>query len=175
MKWKRVSKGYINEPISDYLVKIFEEEIAKGYDLTVCIGTDSKRTDNSYKFATAIIVKITENIGKDKFNKDIFKGRGGIIIGSTYYDNSLKNGKEGVKERMMREVSKTIEVAYEIAPVLDLYNVKLEVHADVNPDVKWESNKALSEAVGYMLGMGYDFKVKPDAWASSTCADKLCK
>lgn len=175
MKWKRVSKGYIDEPISDYLAKIFEEEIDKGYDLTVCIGTDSKRNGGAYKFATAIIIKVTENIGKDKFNKDIHQGRGGIVIGSTYYDNSLKKGREGVKERMMREVSKTIEVAYEIAPILDLYGVKLEVHADVNPDVKWESNKALNEAVGYMLGMGYDFKVKPDAWASSSAADKLCK
>jgi len=75
---------------------------------------------------------------------------------------------------MMKEVSKTIEVACEISPLLDLYDIKLEIHADINPDVKFDSNKALSEAVGYMLGMGYDFKVKPDAWAASKGADKLC-
>lgn len=174
MKWKRISKGYIEEPLLDYLAKIFDEEISKGYKLTVCVGTDSKRSGGAYKFATAIIIKVSEDIGKDKFGRTINQGKGGIVIGSTYYDASLKKGKEGVKERMMREVSKTIEVAYEIAPLLDLYNVKLEVHADVNPDVKWESNKALNEAVGYMLGMGYDFKVKPNAWAASSGADKLC-
>ena len=57
---------------------------------------------------------------------------------------------------------------------LDLYDIKLEVHADINPDVKFDSNKALSEAVGYMLGMGYDFKVKPSAFAASNVADRLC-
>jgi predicted RNase H-related nuclease YkuK (DUF458 family) len=174
MRWKRISKGYIEEPLLDYLSKIFDEEMGNGYDLTVCVGTDSKRSGGGYKFATAIIIKVSENIGKDKFGRAINQGKGGIVIGSTYFDTSLKRGKEGVKERMMREVSKTIEVAYEISPLLDLYNIKLEVHADVNPDVKWESNKALNEAVGYMLGMGYDFKVKPNAWASSSAADKLC-
>ncbi len=174
MEWKRVSKGYIEEPLLDYLAKVFDEEKTKGYDLTVCIGTDSKRNGTGYKFATAIIIRLTENIGNDKFGRAINQGRGGIVIGSTYYDSTLKNGKEGVKERMMREVSKTIEVAYQISPLLDSYGVKLEVHADVNPDIRWESNKALSEAVGYMLGMGYDFKVKPNAHAATNVADKLC-
>jgi predicted RNase H-related nuclease YkuK (DUF458 family) len=175
MKWKRVSKGLINEPLEDYLVKIFEDEIAKGYDLTVCIGTDSKRRGGGYQFATALIIKITENIGKDKFGRPINQGRGGIVMGANYFDPTLKKGKEGVKERMLIEVAKTIEVAYQIAPLLDLYGVKLEIHADVNPDVRWESNKAFSEAVGYMVGMGYDFKVKPDAFAASSGADKLLR
>ena len=95
-------------------------------------------------------------------------------MGANYFDQTLKRGKDGVKERMLIEVAKTIEVAYEISPLLDLYGVKLEIHADVNPDIKWESNKAFSEAVGYMIGMGYDFKVKPDAFAASSGADKLC-
>jgi hypothetical protein len=75
---------------------------------------------------------------------------------------------------MVFEVGKSIEVSYEIAPLLDLYEIKLEVHADINPDPKHESNKALQQAVGYILGMGYDFKVKPEAYASSHVADKLC-
>ena len=33
MKWKRVSKGFINEPIVEYLEKIFDEEMAKGYGI----------------------------------------------------------------------------------------------------------------------------------------------
>jgi len=79
-----------------------------------------------------------------------------------------------INERMVREVAKSVEVAYEIFDLVDLYDFNLEIHADINPDPKWKSNKALSEAVGYILGMGYDFKIKPDAWASSQAADKLC-
>ena len=175
MKWKRVSKGFINEPLEDYLIKILEEEMNNRYDLTRRIGTDSKRRNGGYQFATALILKITENIGNDRFGRPIHQGRGGIVMGANYFDQTLKKGKDGVKERMLIEVAKTIEVAYDISPLLDLYGVKLEIHADVNPDIKWESNKAFSEAVGYMMGMGYDFKVKPDAFAASSGADKLLR
>ena len=74
---------------------------------------------------------------------------------------------------MLYEVSKSLEVAYEIAPLLDLYGIKLEIHADINPDSKYESNKAFQSAVGYILGMGYEFKVKPDSYCASHCADNL--
>ena len=148
--------------------------MTKGYGIKVCVGTDSKRRGTGYQFATAIVVALTENIGKDRFGRDIHQGRGGMVIGGTYFDATQKKGKEGVKERMMKEVAKTIEIACEISPLLDLYDIKLEIHADINPDVRFDSNKALNEAVGYMLGMGYDFKVKPDAWAATKGADKLC-
>ena len=38
---------------------------------------------------------------------------------------------------------------------------------------QFKSNEALREAMGYILGMGYAFKAKPDAFASSCCADKM--
>jgi predicted RNase H-related nuclease YkuK (DUF458 family) len=173
MRWKRISKGYIEEPLLDYLSKIFDEEMGNGYDLTVCVGTDSKRSGGGYKFATAIIIKVSENIGKDKFGRDIFKGKGGMVIGATYFDANQKKGKEGVKERMMKEVSKTIEIACEISPLLDLYDIKLEVHADINTSPNFKSNQALNEAMGYILSMGFVFKAKPEAFASSTCANKI--
>jgi len=31
----------------------------------------------------------------------------------------------------------------------------------------------LNEAMGYILSMGFIFKAKPEAFASSTCADKM--
>jgi predicted RNase H-related nuclease YkuK (DUF458 family) len=31
----------------------------------------------------------------------------------------------------------------------------------------------LKEAMGYILGMGFVFKAKPDAFASSSCANKV--
>jgi predicted RNase H-related nuclease YkuK (DUF458 family) len=49
----------------------------------------------------------------------------------------------------------------------------VEIHADINPNPKHDSNKALQQAVGYILGMGYDFKIKPEA-PSSNCADRFC-
>jgi predicted RNase H-related nuclease YkuK (DUF458 family) len=104
----------------------------------------------------------------------IIVGRGGMLISATYYNDFKAKNKELVNERMVFEVSKSVEVAYEIAALLGLYEIPLEIHADINPDPRYESNKALQQAIGYILGMGYGFKVKPEAWTSSYCADKFC-
>ena len=74
---------------------------------------------------------------------------------------------------MITEVAKSIQIAYELCDLLDQYDVDLEVHADINSNPQFESNVALKEAIGYIMGMGFAFKVKPDAFASSSCADKL--
>lgn len=170
MKWKRNEK-VIDEPIIDYLEKLFEAELGRGRMLKVSVGTDSQKTSKfTYKFATVILITTTEDLGGG-----VIVGRGGMIIAATYFhDFKQSNSKELVNERMVFEVGKSVEVAYEIAPLLDLYDIKMEIHADINPDPKHESNKALQQAVGYILGMGYEFKVKPDAWAASNAADKKC-
>ena len=170
MKWKR-NEIVIDEPINDYLAKIFDAEIEKGHNFTVSVGTDSQRGGGkgTYKFATVILITTSEDLGGG-----VNVGRGGMVIAATYYHTFKASAKELVNERMVFEVGKSVEAAYEIAELLDLYDVKLEIHADINPNPAHESNKALQTAVGYILGMGYSFKIKPDAWASSTCADKLC-
>jgi predicted RNase H-related nuclease YkuK (DUF458 family) len=156
MKWKRLHDGLIEEPILEYLEGLIDEKLKMGKTIRVCIGTDSQRAGRGYKYATTIVL-VTE-------------GKGGIII----YSTEWVKGKPSINERMLIEVQKSIEVAYEICPLLDLYGVKLEVHADINTNPDHDSNKALKQAIGYIQGMGYDFKVKPDAFASSTAADKLC-
>lgn len=168
MKWKRQDQ-VIQEPILDYLEKIFIEELDKGYKLKVSVGTDSQKTGRSYKFATVILITTSEDLGGK-----VVVGRGGKVIHATHNHEFHNRSKELVNERMMYEVGKSIEVAYEINDLCDLYDIKMEIHADINEDSKYESNKALQQAVGYIRGMGYDFKVKPNAPASSNCADKLC-
>ena len=78
-----------------------------------------------------------------------------------------------LKERMILEVAKSVEVAYSLCDLLDKYKVELEVHADINTDPAFQSNTALKEAMGYILSMGFVFKAKPDAFASTSCADKV--
>lgn len=169
MKWKR-NDEVIKIPIVDYLTELFDKELEKGYTLKVSIGTDSQKSSKgAYKFATVILIRTFEDLGGG-----VIVGRGGMVISTTYYNDFKSKNKELVNERMVFEVSKSIEVAYEIAPLLDLYEIPLEVHADINPDPNYESNKALQQAVGYILGMGYSFKVKPDAYAASNAADHKC-
>ncbi len=168
MKWERAGKK-IEIPIMEYLETLIKTEMALGRKLIVSVGTDSQRHGRGYKFATVILITVKEDLGGG-----VIVGRGGKMITSVYHMNVHKRDKEGVNERMMTEVTKSIEVAYEISPLLEKYRIKMEIHADINKDPRWESNKALSSAVGYILGMGYEFKVKPDAWAASFGSDRHC-
>lgn len=170
MKWKR-NEVLINEPIVDYLERLFDEEIAKGYTLKVSVGTDSAKFGGigKYKFATVIVIETSEDLGGG-----INVGRGAMVIHTTYVHDFKKKAKEVLNERLLFEVSKSVEAAYEIADILDLYGIKVEIHADINPSPKHLSNKSLQQSIGYILGMGYSFQVKPLSTSASYAADKLC-
>jgi predicted RNase H-related nuclease YkuK (DUF458 family) len=90
-----------------------------------------------------------------------------------YINQERIQKKMGIKERMLSEVQRSIETAYLLCDLLDLYDVDLEVHADINTNPSFKSNKALHDAMGYILSMGFVFKAKPEAFASSCCADKM--
>jgi predicted RNase H-related nuclease YkuK (DUF458 family) len=81
--------------------------------------------------------------------------------------------KMSIKQRMLTEVAKSIDVAYSLCHLFTLYGVDMEVHADINTNPAFKSNDALKEAMGYILGMGFAFKAKPHAFASSSCANKI--
>ena len=74
-----------------------------------------------------------------------------------------------IRTRMLQEVQYSIEAADAIIDILG--KRKLEIHIDVNPDPKFASNVACSEAAGWVMGMGYTHKIKDQAWAASTAAD----
>ncbi len=168
MNWKRRDKD-IKVPILEYLEDLIKEQLALNRKVVVAVGTDSQNNGGGgkYKFATVILMTVKEDLGGG-----VFKGLGGKIIQASYILKVPRKGKEGVNERMLLEVSKSMEVAYMIAPLLEKYGIKMELHVDINPDPAYESNKALSAAVGWVLAMGYEVKSKPNAFAASYCADK---
>lgn len=156
MKWRRLNGDQISSSLHEAMERTIIREKEAGYKLKVCIGSDSQVKGAEVNFAT-VIVFLREH-------------KGGFMFISTA---TMKNNMS-IKERMILEVSKSVEVAYSICDLLDKYNVELEVHADINTDPSFESNVALKEAMGYILGMGFVFKAKPEAFASSSCADKVC-
>lgn len=155
MNWKKFSGEIIHSSILEEVENAIIREIDNGYKLKVCIGTDSQVKGALTDFAT-VIVLLREHHG-----------------GFMYIHQEKTAQKMSIKERMLVEVQKSIETAYSICDLLDLYNVDLEVHADINTNPMFKSNKALNEAMGYILSMGFIFKAKPEAFASSTCADKM--
>lgn len=155
MKWRRLNGDKISEPILNAVEKTIKLETGKGHKLKVCIGTDSQVRGELTEFATVIVF--------------LREKKGGFM----FISNDKTTNTMSLKERMIMEVAKSVEVAYSLCDLLDKYNVELEVHADINTDPHFQSNTALKEAMGYILGMGFVFKAKPNAFASSSCADKV--
>ncbi len=155
MAWRRFNGQPIEEPIVSVVEKTIQEETEKGFRLKVCIGTDSRVKGGLIEFAT-VIVFLREH-------------RGGFM----FISNAKVKGTMSIKERMIQEVAKSVDVAYNLCELLDKYDVELEIHADINSDPGFVSNSALRDAMGYVLGMGFVFKAKPDAFASTCCADKM--
>jgi len=155
MKWRRLNGKRIELPIHEAVEEAIVREQEAGYKLKVCIGTDSQVRGKVVEFATVIVF--------------LREKKGGFM----FIHNYKMTKRMSLRERMILEVSKSIEVAYALCDLLDTYEVELEVHADINTDPHFQSNVALKEAMGYILGMGFVFKAKPDAFASSYCADKV--
>ncbi len=153
--WRRLNGDEIGGSLLEAVERTIKEERAAGHKLKVCIGTDSQMHHDQVEFASVIVF--------------LREKKGGFM----FIHNSKMKSTMGIKERMITEVARSVEVAYALCDMLDRYDVELEVHADINTDPSFESNVALREAMGYILGMGFVFKAKPDAFASSSCADKV--
>jgi predicted RNase H-related nuclease YkuK (DUF458 family) len=155
MTWRKFSGEIIQSPIMEEVEKAIEREHLLGNKLKVCIGTDSQVKGVVTDFATVIVF--------------IREARGAFM----FIHQERTSQKMTIKERMLCEVQKSIDIAYKLCDLLDLYDVDLEVHADINTNPMFKSNQALHEAMGYILGMGFVFKAKPEAFASSYCANKM--
>ena len=153
--WRRFNGDQIQLPIKVAVEQAICRETEAGYKLKVCIGTDSQVKGEETEFATVIVF--------------LREGRGGFM----FIHNEKTRQHYSIKERMLVEVAKSIEIAYELCDLFTLYDVDMEVHADINTNPHFKSNDALKEAMGYILGMGFAFKAKPEAFASSSCANKV--
>ncbi|GGE26608.1 ribonuclease H-like YkuK family protein [Sphingobacterium cellulitidis] len=155
MEWQKYNGEIIKLPLWSAVEETIIKEKNAGNKLKVYIGTDSQVKRGTVEFAT-VVVFLREH-------------RGGFM----FIHKDRKNHNMTIKERMLLEVQHSIETAYELCPLLDQYQIDLEVHADINTNPNFQSNTALKEAMGYILGMGFIFKAKPESFASTNCANKL--
>jgi len=130
----------------------------------IYIGTDSSRFKKNGKwfaeYATVVIVH--------------FDGKHGCKIFadlSTEIDFDQKKDKP--RNRLMNEVIKTANMYLELEEAIDIRDV--ELHLDINPNEKYGSSCVIQEAVGYIRGLCRIVPmVKPQAFAASCAADRLC-
>tara|TARA_Y100001960_G_C14205104_1_gene601555 strand:+ start:161 stop:613 length:453 start_codon:yes stop_codon:yes gene_type:complete len=143
---------FINEAI--------EEVTASSKDSTIYVGCDSNRFRKKgnwfASYATVVIVH--------KGSKHGCKVVGDVIVLPDYGN---------LRQRLFQEVMFATDCAMQINDAVGDRN--LEVHLDINTEEQHKSSIAVKEAIGYVLGMGFKPKVKPEAFAASSCADHYCR
>jgi len=105
MRWRKFNGETISQPIKDAVEETIKRETANGTRLKVCIGTDSQVKGSETEFAT-VIVFLREHNG-----------------GFMYIHNEKTRQQYHIKERMLVEVAKSIEIAYELCDLFSLYDL----------------------------------------------------
>ena len=153
--WNTGSKNKIN--YTSIILQIKEHSKQNG---TVYIGTDSFFIKDNCIFSTAICLYGADN-----------------QQGGKYFYTKSKLSKKQFPElsiRMIKEAEKTINLANDIIKFVP--NAKLELHLDISPQENNEGTSHLANMlIGYVKGSGYECRVKPDAFAAASIADRHSK
>ena len=88
--------------------------------------------------------------------------------------NTSRKEKTPLKSRLMKEVQDSIEIANTLRNLIG-QDRNICVHADISENEKNRSSVVCEQAKNWIIGMGFDFKLKPISWASSSIADLHAK
>ncbi len=146
------------EPIlfSD-LLKEAEQYVEKGGK--IFIGTDSQLGLDSCVFVTAVCLH----------GKPMSKG-------GRYFFKKTKTTADmfrTLKVRIMHEVQNSIEIALHM--IEKSPRTSVEIHLDIGTTEKSKTRSYVDELKGWTQSIGFACKVKPNAWASASVADKHTK
>ena len=78
--------------------------------------------------------------------------------------------------RITEEVRRSVDLAEYIIKKENIESENIELHIDVSPfNLKNGTSRFSDMLKGYVTGAGFECRVKPDAWASQTVADRHSK
>lgn len=131
----------------------------------IYLGCDSQRVTlkkkNCVRYATVLIVHMDGN-------------KGGRIFEHVETVPDYERNKKSPRLRLMTEACKVCELYLAVFDIIDDYMI--EIHLDINTNKIHASNGVAQQAAGYVLGVtGIQPKLKPEASAASTGADKFAK
>ncbi|HBT51481.1 MAG TPA: hypothetical protein DEA49_05150 [Petrotoga sp.] len=130
-------------------IKLFLEN--KSYK--VWVGTDSHARDGHVTFATAIVIYKVGN-------------------GATYfYYVTHERRSYDMYSRLIKEAEFSLNTAEFIENNLNL--VKPEIHLDIG--LNGRSKEVLNVITGYVKGLGYNYKIKPESFAATNVAHLYTK
>tara|TARA_B100001564_G_scaffold168919_1_gene141922 strand:+ start:5209 stop:5694 length:486 start_codon:yes stop_codon:yes gene_type:complete len=157
-----VEKNWItgsNKQIDFYnLLNLSREYLSKGSKLF--IGSDSFISKETICFASAVCLHGGEMGGRYFFFKD--------FVPKDHFINLVS--------RITEETRRSVEIASMFMEEYGIDPSRIELHLDVSPFGLNNGTSKYSDMLkGYVQGYGLDYRLKPDAWASQTIADKHSK
>ena len=141
------------------ILKLIKESVLKGSK--IFIGTDSFVSKGKTCFATAICLHSPNIISRYFFIKDNVKSQNNSLVA-----------------RITEETSRSIQGGCLLMEEYGFSPDLIELHLDVSPlnSVNCNSTSKFSDMLkGYVQGYGFNYRLKPDAWASQSIADKHSK
>ena len=139
-------------------LKLIREYVRSG--AKIFIGSDSFVSKGKVCFASAICLHGGENNGRYFFYKELVpKGPFGHLV-----------------SRITEETRRSVEIACLLMNEYGVSPKNIELHLDVSPFGTNNGTSKYSDMLkGYVQGYGVNYRLKPDAWASQTIADKHSK
>lgn len=140
--------------IDNYIMKFSDETFE------IFIGTDSQkvRKRNLVYYSSVICI--------------YRRGKGAHII----YTKEKRNDINGILDRLREEVNYSIGLAVYLRENEILYDKNIvSLHLDLSPNIENKSNKIFKEMSGWVSGMGFDWRGKPDACAASYASDMVVR
>lgn len=161
--WKTLEGDPI-ENISVEITKEVKESDANGGIIFAYVGCDGQNIGRKY-------TSFVQCIALHKFN-DSGIGKGGRV----YYIRHLEKRYWNRNKRLLREAELAINLATSLEPLFTELDTPFEVHVDVN-SVAGKNNENRSYEVhdairGWVTGMGFICKTKPQAWVAAIVADR---
>ena len=122
----------------------------------IYLGCDSQNSKGFTIFGLSIIIHI-----------DGHKG------GKLFVETTKVKRIQSLKQRLLKEVELAVAGAFEIMESIG--DRKFEVHLDINGNPEHKSNVVCKEAIGYVVGQGFECQIKPYAFAASYASDHCVK
>ena len=140
------------------MLKIIKDYVTKGSK--VFIGSDSFITQKKVCFASTICL-YGENIPGRYF---------------FFRENLPSKQFSALVSRITEETRRSVEIGCLLMDEYGFDPQNIELHLDVSPFSAGNATSKFSDMLkGYVQGYGFDYRLKPDAWASQSIADKHSK
>jgi uncharacterized protein len=149
------SKGRLTfADVIEELLEFVEHEPANTY--SVVVGSDSEQGVKETEYITAIVIHR--------------HGKGGRY----FWSREIKPNKATLRDRIWKETTLSTDLAKQIVDEFQARGNgfrKVQIHVDIGEN--GPTRELIKEICGFVKGVGFSVRIKPQSYAACAVADKL--